>query len=135
VLTRGDLIAGVFRSSQDALAQSLVVIVEAPIDALSLAAAGVPAIALCGTAIPRWLPSSVAFRRVVLAFDADKAGDEATTKAASEFRTFGCSVERWRPSLKDWNEVLLAHGSEKLRQALLADLARLPEGLAPRTAA
>lgn len=84
VLARGDLIAGVFfRSSQDALAQSLVVIVEAPIDALSLAAAGVPAIALCGTAIPRWLPSSVAFRRVVLAFDADKAGDEATTKVAS----------------------------------------------------
>lgn len=128
VLTRGDLSAGVFRSSRSALDGAVVVLVEAPIDALSLAVAGVPAIALCGTSIPKWLPRSAAFRRIVLAFDADKAGDDATTRAASEFRTFGCAVERWRPSLKDWNEVLLAHGSKALRRALLSDVARDPSG-------
>ena len=129
VLTRGDLSAGVFQTSQDALAGAFVVIVEAPIDALSLAAAGMQAVALCGTTLPGWLPPFLAFRRIFLAFDADSAGDQATTKAASGFRAFGCEVERWRPSLKDWNEVLLAHGSDTLKQALLRDVARRPEGL------
>lgn len=126
VLTRGDLSAGVFRSSRSALDGPLIVVVEAPIDALSLGVAGVPAVALCGTSIPKWLPRSAAFRRIVLAFDADKAGDDATSRAASEFRTFGCAVERWRPSLKDWNEVLLTHGAEALRRSLMSDIARSP---------
>ncbi len=133
VLTRGDLSAGVFQTSQDALAGSFVVIVEAPIDALSLAAAGMQSVALCGTTLPSWLPPALAFRRIALAFDADSAGDSATAKAASELRAFGCEVERWRPSVKDWNEVLLTHGPDTLRRALLADLSRRPSDDAPRT--
>jgi len=118
VLTRGDLSAGVFQTSQDALAGSFVVIVEAPIDALSLAAAGMQAVALCGTTLPSWLPPALAFRRIALAFDADSAGDAATAKTASELRAFGCDVERWRPSVKDWNEVLLTHGADTLEPVM-----------------
>jgi hypothetical protein len=124
VLTRGDLTAGVFRTSREAFRSSPVVIVEAPIDALSLASAGVPALALCGTSLPGWMPRALAFRRIALAFDADSAGDEATTKAASAFWAFGCEVERWRPSLKDWNDVLLTHGGETLARTLALDVAR-----------
>jgi hypothetical protein len=54
-----------------------VVITEAPIDALSLAAVGVPALALCGTNMPAWLPRALAFRTCVLAPDDDAAGDTA----------------------------------------------------------
>jgi DNA primase len=52
-------------------------------------------------------------------FDADPAGDDASAKATSEFRAFGCEVERWRPSRKDWNEVLVAFGSEALQKDLV----------------
>jgi DNA primase len=92
-------------------------------------------VALCGTTLPSWLPAALAFRRIALAFDADSAGDAATAKAASELRAFGCDVERWRPSVKDWNEVLLTHGPETLRRALLADVSRRPGDDAPRSRA
>ena len=85
--------------------------------------------------MPSWLAPALAFRRIALAFDADSAGDSATAKAASELRAFGCEVERWRPSVKDWNEVLLTHGPDTLRRALLEDLSRRPGNDAPRTRA
>jgi Toprim-like len=122
VLTRGDLGAGVFRTGAAALAGPPIAVVEAPIDALSLATAGVPAVALCGTNVPEWLPTAVAFRKIALGFDADPAGDSASMKAAIEFRAIGCQVERWRPGRKDWNEVLMASGLETLAKALQAEL-------------
>ena len=81
------------------------------------------------------VPPALAFRRIALAFDADSAGDAATAKTASELRAFGCDVERWRPSVKDWNEVLLTHGPDTLRRALLADFCRRPGDDAPTTRA
>jgi hypothetical protein len=117
VITRGDLGAGVFRTSSSALEADELAIVEAPIDALSLASAGCEALAVCGTSIPEWLPPLLVFRRVRLGFDADEAGDRVSARAAAEFTSYGCMVERWRPPRKDWNEVLVTCGLEELRRA------------------
>jgi len=49
-----------------------VAIVEAPIDALSLTATRVPALATQGASWLAWLPLALAFRKVVLAHDNDE---------------------------------------------------------------
>jgi hypothetical protein len=66
VITRGDLGAGVFVTC-GAFQGKVLVIVEAPIDALSLATAGLPAVALCGTNVPEWLPGPWPFAESSLA--------------------------------------------------------------------
>ena len=68
VVTRGDVRNGAFRTDTAPLSDEPLVIVEAPIDALSLTAAGVRAIALYGTAVPGWLPTVAAFARIVPGF-------------------------------------------------------------------
>jgi hypothetical protein len=85
------------------------VLVEGPCDALSLAECDVPAVALVGTAAPAWLPQAAAFRRVVVALDADAAGDRAAAGLMDALASFARSVERLRPPAgKDWNDALLA---------------------------
>jgi hypothetical protein len=94
------------------------IITEAPIDALSLAAAGMPAIALCGVALREWAPKAFGLKRVLLAFDADKAGDDAAEEWKAALR-FGTSVKRLRPEGgKDWNELLVKYGPDGLRAFL-----------------
>jgi DNA primase len=115
--TAGELKQGIFKTLE-ALDVGTLVITEAPIDALSLAAVGVPAIALCGTNAPSWLPQAAAFKRVGLAFDADDAGDQAAEKLVPLLRSFGAEPERWRPPRKDWNAVLLEDGADALRRWL-----------------
>ena len=95
------------------------VITEGPIDALSLAVAGVPAIALDGVSWPDWLPPAAAFKRVAVALDADERGDRAAPKLTAALQRFGANVERWRPIAKDWNEALGRHGVEALKAELL----------------
>lgn len=117
--TAGEKQAGAFMMPDALLAEPLVV-VEAPIDALSLAVAGVAAIAFCGTAWPEWLPKAAAFRAVYVATDADPAGDEAADKLTAAL-SFGSKVERLRPATdqgKDWNDALRAQGAERLRRRL-----------------
>jgi hypothetical protein len=85
------------------------VLVEGPCDALALAECDVPAVALVGTAAPAWLPRAAAFRRVVVALDADDAGDRAAAVVMDALASFARSVERLRPPTgKDWNDALLA---------------------------
>lgn len=92
-----------------------VVIVEAPADALSLAMAGVPALAFCGTSGPDWLPKACAFRRVLLGFDADEAGDRAADELAPTLASLGARPERFRPEgAKDWNELIQIIGRDAL---------------------
>lgn len=99
--------AGVFVTA-GALAAEVVAIVEAPIDALSLAACSIPAVALCGTNWPDWLPVALAFHTVALAFDADAAGDDAGHRLGPVLASLGARVDRWRPiDAKDWNEALV----------------------------
>jgi hypothetical protein len=115
--TGGPSKLGVF-ATPGALAADVVVVVEAPIDALSLHAAGVPAVALLGTNAPDWLALAVAFKRVALALDADAGGESRIDALAAQLGVFGATVERWRPAAKDWNDVLLQHGAAALREAL-----------------
>ena len=85
------------------------ILTEAPLDALSLAEAGYPAVAVCGTQAPTWMHRACAFRRVLLAFDADDAGDRAADALTPPLESFGARCERLRPeNAKDWNEVFLS---------------------------
>ncbi len=100
-------------------AVSAIVLVEAPIDALSLAACGFPALALCGTSGPPWLHLACGLRRVVLAFDADEAGDRASGETALMLKPYGARCSRLRPpDFKDWNDWLVGGGVENMRDFL-----------------
>lgn len=100
-----------------------VILVEAPIDALSLAVCGFPALALCGTSGPDWLRLACGLRRVALGFDADDAGDKAAQEMEQLLRPFGARCERLRPpNSKDWNEELLQSETENLKDWLAVAL-------------
>ena len=93
---------------------------EAPFDALSLAMAGYPSLALGGTNAPIWLHQKCAFRRVLLAFDADAAGDVAALKIGEVLTSFGANCQRLRPKgAKDWNELLQKEGATAI-EAIIA---------------
>lgn len=134
--THGPKSAGVFATPGALAGSGPVAVVEAPIDALSLATAGLPAVALCGTSgAPDWLLDALVWRPVLLAFDADPpkdgepgAGDRAAAAFAAELARVSlgrAAPVRLRPpqGLKDWNDVLRELGPEGLRR-VLAD--RLP---------
>lgn len=92
-----------------------IIVCEAPFDALSLAMAGYPALAIGGTTAPEWLSQRCAFRRVLLAFDADIAGDAAAFKIGANLASFGAVSRRLYPEgSKDWNEILQHLGSEAI---------------------
>ena len=104
-----------------ALANALpaIILCEAPFDALSLAMAGYPSLALGGTAAPSWLYQQCAFRHILLAFDADVAGDTAAEKIGVTLASFGATCQRLRPQgAKDWNELLQNAGSEAIEEAV-----------------
>lgn len=114
--TRGERANGVFATT-GALVAEVLVITGAPIDALSLASAGLPAIALCGTSGPDWLLQAAAFKTELLATDNDEAGDKAAHDLAARF-TFGSRCWRLRPIGKDWNADLVQLGAEALAASL-----------------
>ena len=108
--TCGDRKLGVF-ATPGALEGDTLTIVEGPLDALALAEADVSAIALVTTNGPRWLRQAAAFKRVLLALDADKEGDAGAEALLAELAPFARSVERLRPPApKDWNDSLLQLG-------------------------
>lgn len=120
--TIGDKKAGLFAAA-NAWNIPAVILTEAPIDALSLAEAGFPAIALCGTTGPVWLPKATFGRRVILGFDADQAGDDAADDLAPKLESFGAICQRLRPEgAKDWNEFLNVYGSDALTDFLAAPI-------------
>ena len=60
-----------------------------------------------------------AFRRVLLAFDADEAGERAGEKLGPILTSYGAKCERLRPNTaKDWNEVLQTFGRDELADTL-----------------
>ena len=104
-----------------------IILCEAPFDALSLALAGYPALALGGTNAPAWLHQKCAFRRVLLAFDADEAGDAAALKIGLNLASFGANCQRLRPQgAKDWNELLQRGGNEALEEVVAPVVSELP---------
>ncbi len=107
--TRGPKSLAVF-SLPDALHSDCFAIVEGPIDALSLAACGCPAVALVGTSWPNWLLERGYNRRVLLATDNDAVGDHAAATLGGLLGQFGANVVRLQPPQKDWNEHLVETG-------------------------
>jgi hypothetical protein len=83
-MSRGKVALGVFSTPQ-AFAKGLygrsgpVAVAEAPLDALALAMKGLPSIATFGAGNrPAWLVEALAWREVVIATDADAAGEKAS---------------------------------------------------------
>ena len=124
--TVGNKKAGVFLTANfwdDIKRGAPIVICEAPIDALSVAICGFPALALCGKdGWPDWLPIKCAFKSVALAFDADDAGDAGAEKLFKALSSLGAKPFRLRPSGKDWNEMLCSQGQNTLADWLAANL-------------
>lgn len=132
--TQGPKREGVFNPA--ALAGPVPIIVEAPVDALSLATCGYPAAALIGTTAPAWLSTALVGGTVYLATDADPPqpdgtpgpGDKAAAALDVAIRRARC--ERLRPPApwKDWNAALVGLGRATLA-AWLSD--RLPPPVNP----
>jgi DNA primase len=118
-ITKGDKSLGVFSAMPEALAAKVVAICEGAIDALALAVCGVAAVAMTGTTAPDWLFKKLAFRHVLLATDADEAGDKAAARLRLELEQRGTKFFRLRPRrAKDWAEVLEMRGAAKLAEFL-----------------
>ena len=117
--TFGDLDMGVFLTP-GALDTDPAIIVEGPMCALTLGLLDIPAIALGGTTTPAWLPRKLSGRRVVVATDADAAGEEAANRLSVRFSQAGCKVYRLRPcgdhGEKDFNDLLQSLGLQGLRR-------------------
>lgn len=118
-LTRGPTSAAVF-ATPGAIDADVVALTEGPMDALSLALCGVPALAMIGTNLPAWLCRRTYSRQVLVATDADVAGDEAAARIERACASYGADVRRLRPphGVKDWNEALQLLGPESMRQLL-----------------
>jgi Toprim-like len=112
--TIGDRVLGAF-APPGAWEHDPLVLVEGPCDALALAAAGVPAVALVGTRPPVWLARRAFGRRVAVALDADPEGDRAAAELRAVLESFGAlRVTRWRvpnsQGVKDFGDVAKGWG-------------------------
>jgi Toprim-like len=106
--TSGPRQAGVFTTTGH-FESRRVAVTESPIDALSLAQLGLPAIALCDRSWPGWLPKVLFGREVHLAFKADRAADSVADELGDILSRVGVTWQLLRPSgHKDWNAALLA---------------------------
>jgi hypothetical protein len=121
-MTIGKVRLGVY-TTPGALDAAFVGITEAPIDALVLAGLSCPAIALFGTSAPPWLRRRLAFSTVLLATDADTAG-EAAAVTLRRILIHGTRCERLDlpPGVKDVNEALLR--DPQLLEALVTEAQR-----------
>lgn len=123
-ITFGPKSRGVF-ATPSALHTILLVVTEAPIDALSLAECGLPSLATIGTdGIPDWFRERAAFHTVLAAHDNDEAGEKAAGKLREMLAPLGARVLRLRPpeGFKDWNEAMLGWGSEQLADWLVNEI-------------
>ena len=100
---------GVFLTPGAVSGNQRIVICEGPFDALALAQwphEPRPAMAVQGTNLPKWLATHVLGRTVILAQDADQAGDAAAERHTPVLTGWGARVSRKRPRppFKDWAE-------------------------------
>lgn len=117
-VSSGSVVRGVY-PSPDAWEHPWLTVTEAPLDAISLWYCGFPAIALCGTAERPWLWPHCVFKRVVLGFDADEGGEQATANWRRDLTAYGARCVRIRPEgAKDWNEMLKSCGQDDLNRFL-----------------
>jgi hypothetical protein len=83
-----------------------VAITEAPLDAISLAVNGLPAIALLGCGLKPWLRRMLKFKCVILATDNDDAGNKTAEDLRRELTLSSIVRFRFPPDCKDANEFL-----------------------------
>lgn len=118
-ITRGNKSDGIFATRADIFAAKIVAVCEAPIDALALETCGIPAIAMIGTSAPDWLALKLSFKQILIATDADDAGDKAAFNLQAQLQARGAKIYRLRPrTAKDWAEALENLGAEKLSEFL-----------------
>jgi hypothetical protein len=119
-------------------------VTEAPIDALSLSSAGIPAVATIGkkSALPDWIMRVLKFPAfVILATDNDTAGQDMAADFHRQIQArmqpkhsfilpTGCPDSYWKSQSvvirhprtgKDWNEVLVKFGVDAVRHELESD--------------
>jgi hypothetical protein len=114
--TKGKRKEALFQTA-DAFDADIIFLCEGPADAMALHQCGFAAVASVATSIPSWLPNRLAFRKVIVALDADETGDQAAEKHINELRAHGARAVRLRPEGgKDWNDVLLKTGIPELRR-------------------
>jgi DNA primase len=112
-MTGGAKSLGLF-STPGALRSRVIAIVEGPVDALSLAFCHLPAVAMMGTSWPDWLLEAIAGKRVLIATDADIAGDEVAERLIESLAADIPNLMRLRPPIsKDWNDVLRQLGRKQ----------------------
>jgi hypothetical protein len=113
----GAISRGLF-ATPDAWESDLVGLCEAPIDALSLAQSGLPALALAGTQNrPAFLATLLAGRAVVLSLDADEPGIAAAQQLENLLRTRSEIALLQLPiGAKDVNEALLSTPDALVRE-------------------
>lgn len=118
-ITKGDKSLGVFFAHPKVLQAKVIAVCEGATDALALTSCGVAAVAMTGTTAPDWIGKKLAFKHVLLATDADEAGDKAADKLKFELEKYGAKIFRLRPRrAKDWAEVIEKSGTEKMRPFL-----------------
>lgn len=120
-ITRGDKSQGLFLSDANVVDGDNLAICEGAIDAMSLAVCGISAIAMTGTTPPDWFYRKMVFKKVLIATDADEAGEKSALKLQMELYMRGTKVFRLRPKgAKDWGEVLEKLGENEMSRHLAA---------------
>lgn len=111
---------GVFEAMPGALAADGVTLCEGPITALSVAACGFPALALCGHVVRPWLVRGLALRDVFVSLDWHEAGaEENGGEACRALAALGARAFRLAPPAgNDWNDHLQQVGLAAMRAAL-----------------
>jgi len=120
--TTGPKGTGVFVATPGALDTNWPVLCEGPLTALSVAACGWAAVALCGQKWPPWLAARLAYRDVVVALDEGETKTEAAAAAlVRELRAVGATPYRlrWAAGV-DANDRLRAVGVAAMRAELYA---------------
>ena len=120
-VARGRKARGVYATG--GLEGRVIAIAEAPIDALSVYACGISAVATGGTSFPAWLPGRLRMaKRVLIATDSDGPGDVFAATLRDAMGAAGINpgrIVRFRPVRKDVNADLMVD-PEGLRGRLRA---------------
>jgi DNA primase len=110
-----------FLSDASILNNKVIAICEGAIDAMALASCGIASAAMTGTTPPDWFYRKMAFRKILIAADADEPGDKSAYKLKTELQLRGAKTFRLRPKgAKDWGEVLEKISAEAVQKKLLA---------------
>ena len=124
-MTGGAKSLGVF-STPGALKSRVIAVVEGPMDGLSLAFCHLPAVAMMGTSWPDWLPEVIAGKHVLIATDADTAGDEVAGRLVETLSADTPHLMRLRPPIsKDWNDVLRQLGRKQAQDFIRKRIAEV----------